>query len=111
MEWIVARSAADGFAVHDICYTGSRQEAVEAAVIAYALEQPAHGLLRASNELRQRGIFVSGSWVRSIWLRHNLASFKQRLAQLEAQVAQTGAVLTEAQVAALERKKWQGRDA
>ena len=44
-------------------------------------------------------------------MRHNLASFKQRLAQLEAQVAQTGAVLTEAQVAALERKKWQGRDA
>ncbi|SEN14205.1 Winged helix-turn helix [Brachymonas denitrificans DSM 15123] len=87
------------------------EEAVEAAVIAYALEQPAHGQLRASNELRQRGIFVSGSGVRSIWLRHNLASFKQRLAQLEAQVAQTGAVLTEAQVAALERKKWQGRDA
>ena len=86
------------------------EEAVEAAVIAYALEQPAHGQLRASNELRQRGIFVSGSGVRSIWLRHNLASFKQRLAQLEAQVAQTGAVLTEAQVAALERKKWQGRD-
>ncbi len=81
------------------------EEAVEAAVIAYALEQPAHGQLRASNELRQRGIFVSGSGVRSIWLRHNLASFKQRLAQLEAQVAQTGAVLTEAQVAALERKK------
>ena len=74
-------------------------------MIAYALEQPAHGQLRASNELRQRGIFVSGSGVRSIWLRHNLASFKQRLAQLEAQVAQTGAVLTEAQVAALERKK------
>ena len=87
------------------------EEAVEAAVIAYALEQPAHGQLRASNELRQRGIFVSGSGVRSIWVRHNLASFKQRLAQLEAQVAQTGAVLTEAQVAALERKKWQGRDA
>ena len=34
------------------------EEAVEAAVIAYALEQPAHGQLRASNELRQRGIFV-----------------------------------------------------
>ncbi|MFM2324164.1 MAG: hypothetical protein RL244_1043, partial [Pseudomonadota bacterium] len=31
------------------------EEAVEAAVVAYALEQPAHGQLRASNELRQRG--------------------------------------------------------
>ena len=34
-------------------------DAIEAAVIAYALEQPAHGQLRSSNELRQRGIFVS----------------------------------------------------
>ena len=34
-------------------------EAIEAAVVAYALEQPAHGQLRTSNELRQRGVFVS----------------------------------------------------
>lgn len=80
-------------------------QAIEAAVVAYATEQPAHGQLRASNELRQRGLFVSPSGVRSIWLRHALASFKQRLQQLEAQVAKTGAVLTEAQVAALEKKQ------
>ena len=80
-------------------------ESIEAAVVAYALEQPAHGQLRASNELRQRGIFVSGSGVRSIWLRHGLASFKQRLSRLEAQAAESALVLTEAQVAALERKK------
>lgn len=32
-------------------------EAIEAAVVAYALKQPAHGQLRTSNELRQRGVF------------------------------------------------------
>jgi len=33
------------------------EEATEAAVIADATEQPAHGQVRVSNELRQRGIF------------------------------------------------------
>ena len=79
-------------------------EATEARVVAYALEQPAHGQVRASNELRKAGVFASPSCVRSIWLRHDLACFMQRLAALEKHVAATGAVLTEAQVAALERK-------
>jgi transposase len=81
------------------------EEATEAAVVAYAAEQPAHGQVRVSNELRQRGIFVSPSGVRSIWLRHDLASFKRRLSALEKQVAEHGLVLTEAQVAALEKKQ------
>ena len=80
-------------------------EAIEAAVVAYAIEQPAHGQVRVSNELRKRGTFVSPSGVRSIWLRHDLYNFKLRLKALEAQVAKTGAVLTEAQVTALERKR------
>lgn len=80
-------------------------EAIEVAVKDFALEQPAYGQVRVSNELRKRGIFVSPSGVRSIWLRHGLESFKQRLAALERHVAGTGAVLTEAQVAALERKQ------
>jgi transposase len=42
------------------------EEATEAAVMAYAVEQPAHGQTRASNELRKQGIFVSPSGVRSI---------------------------------------------
>jgi hypothetical protein len=41
----------------------------------------------------------------SIWLRHDLASFKQRLAVLEKQVTEHGIVLTEAQVVALEKKQ------
>jgi transposase InsO family protein len=80
-------------------------DAVEHAVLAYVLEQPAHGQVRVSNELRQRGTFVSPSGVRSIWLRHDLANFKQRLRALEKHVAETGAVLTEAQVVALEKKR------
>ena len=81
------------------------EEIAESAVTAFALEQPAFGQLRVSNELRKRGIFVSPSGVRSVWLRHNLESFKKRLSALESHVAQTGEVLTEMQVQALERKQ------
>ena len=81
------------------------EETTEAAVVAYAVEQPAHGQTRASNELRKQGIFVSPSGVRSIWLRHDLASFKQRLTALEKQVVEKSIVLTEAQVIALEKKQ------
>ena len=41
--------------------------ATEQAVIEYAVEQPAHGQVRASNELRKRGIFISPSGVRCDW--------------------------------------------
>ncbi|WP_194868972.1 IS481 family transposase, partial [Pseudoalteromonas sp. PPB1] len=77
----------------------------EQAVCTYALEFPAHGQVRVSNELRRQGIFVSASGVRSIWLRHDLENFKKRLNALEAKVAQEGIILTESQVTALERKK------
>ena len=84
------------------------EEATGVAVTAFALEQPAFGQVRVSNELRKRGIFVSPSGVRSVWLRQNLESFKKRLSALEKHVAETGRVLTEAQVQALEKKT--GRD-
>lgn len=80
-------------------------ERIEDEVIDYAIAFPAHGQHRASNELRKRGTFVSGSGVRSIWVRNDLANFKQRLKALEVKVAEKGLILTEAQVAALERKK------
>ena len=78
---------------------------IEQAVSEYAIKQPAHGQVRVSNELRKKGIFVSPSGVRSVWLRHDLANFKQRLKALEAKVAEDGLILTESQVQALERKK------
>lgn len=80
-------------------------EMTEQAVCEFALAFPAHGQLRASNELRKKGIFVSPSGVRSIWLRNGLASMKQRLSALERKSAEEGLILTEAQVQALERKK------
>ena len=78
---------------------------IETAVIQYAIDEPAHGQVRVSNELRRKGIFVSASGVRSVWLRHDLANFKLRLKALEAKVAEDGIILTESQVQALERKK------
>ena len=81
------------------------EEATEAAVTAFAIDFPAHGQVRASNDLRKLGVFVSPSGVRSIWLRHSLESMKLRLAALEKKSAEEGLVLTEAQVQALERKK------
>ena len=80
-------------------------ERTEKAVIEFAIEWPAYGQVRASNELRKRGLFVSASGIRSIWLRHRLANKKQRLKLLEKRSAEEGLVLTEAQVAALEKKK------
>ena len=79
-------------------------ERTEQAVIGYAVDFPAHGQHRTSNELRKRGVFVSGSGVRSICLRHKLENFKGRLSALEAKVANEGIVLSDAQIAALERK-------
>ncbi|HDL4635610.1 TPA: helix-turn-helix domain-containing protein, partial [Mannheimia haemolytica] len=58
-------------------------EAIEQAVVKFALDNPAFGQVRVSNELRKQGIFISAGGVRSIWLRHNLANFKQRLNALE----------------------------
>lgn len=77
----------------------------EQAIITYAIAFPAHGQLRASNELRKKGIVISPAGVRSVWQRNDLETFKKRLAALEAKVAQDGLILTEAQLVALERKK------
>jgi transposase InsO family protein len=80
-------------------------ETTEQAVITSAIEQPAFGQHRTSNELRKVGVFVSGSGVRSIWVRNNLENFKKRLKALEEKVANDGIILNDAQVAALEKKK------
>lgn len=80
-------------------------EHVERAVVELAIENPALGQLRASQELLQRGIVVSSGGVRSIWLRNELETMKKRLKALEVRSAQEGIVLTEEQIVALEKAK------
>lgn len=85
-------------------------EAVEQAILAFALDNPAAGQVRVSNELRKQNIIVSPTGVRSVWLRHRLQTFRLRLAALEKKAAEEGLLLTETQVAALERKREEQQD-
>jgi transposase InsO family protein len=78
---------------------------VEESVVEFAYANPAFGQLRVSNELRKVGVNVSPTGIRSIWQRHDLETFKKRLKALESKVAQDGIILTEAQLAALEKAK------
>ena len=87
------------------CIKNRVEEHIEKAVIEFAIEKPAYGQLRTSNELKKKGLFVSPGGVRSIWLRHDLETFKKRLKALEAKAAQKNLILTEEQVRALEKAK------
>lgn len=81
------------------------EEHIEEAVVKMATDNPALGQVRVANELKKEGLFISPAGVRCVWLRHDLETFKKRLKALEAMIAQDGIILTENQIAALERKK------
>jgi transposase InsO family protein len=79
---------------------------IEEAIVALAVEQPAFGQVRVSNDLRKRGLTISPAGVRGVWQRHGLETFKKRLAALEQKVAAEGLILSEAQLAAVERQRY-----
>jgi hypothetical protein len=50
---------------------------IEQAIVEMATDQPAYGQVRVANELTRRGLFASPTGVRSVWLRHDLETFRQ----------------------------------
>lgn len=89
------------------CIKNRVPAAVEDAVIKMATDFPAYGQERAANELRKSGIIISGGGVRSVWMRHDLENFKKRLKALENIVSNDNIILTDQQLAALEKVKKQ----
>lgn len=78
---------------------------IEEAVCAIAIENPALGQLRVSNELKKKGLYISPAGVRCVWLRNDLETFHKRLKALERKMASEHMILTETQVQALEKAK------
>lgn len=87
------------------CHKNRVAPEIEESVLLMAIEYPAYGQLRASNELRKQGVLVSSGGIRSIWLRHGLETFKKRLKALEEKAAKEGIVYTEEQLRVLENAR------
>jgi hypothetical protein len=76
---------------------------IEEKILQFALDYPTAGPERVANELRLAGINVSPTGVRGVWLRHDLETRTKRLLRLEREAQQQTFVLTERQIALLER--------
>ena len=81
------------------------EEHIEKAIVEVALDKPAYGQVRVSNELAKQGMRISPAGVRCVWMRHDLQTFQRRLKALEAKAAQEHLILTEDQLRALERAR------
>ena len=69
------------------CVKNRIEEHIEKAVVELAVEKPAYGQMRAANDLAKRGMLISLSGVRCVWLRHDLETFRKRLKALETKAA------------------------
>lgn len=83
---------------------------IEAAVLDYALDHPCHGALRVEHALRMRGLQVSSSGVRGVWIRHKLLTKHERLLRLEKTTAERKLELSDEQIRLLERFSPEFRD-
>lgn len=80
-------------------------EHLACAVIELTFVTPALGHKGASWQLAQKGIMVSSSGVRSIWLRTDLEPRTKRLRALEARAVPGGMLQTEHQITAPQKAK------
>jgi len=85
-------------------------EEVEKAILKFCLEQPTYGCVRVADELRLKGVQVSSTGVRNVWVRHNLVTRNERLLRLEETVRKTKMTLSPEQIRFLERFSPEFRD-
>ena len=78
-------------------------EAVEKAILDYALQYPTHGPLRVAQALALQEVQVSSGGVRGVWQRHKLLTRHDRLLRLEEHIGKRAIKLTDEQIRLLER--------
>lgn len=82
---------------------------IEQAVLAETFAHPEHGQQRIATDLARRGVTVSSSGVRSIWVRRGIETWDKRVFAILAMSQQNGAVLTAEQEAAVDRARKAGK--
>jgi transposase InsO family protein len=78
-------------------------EELEKAVLDYCLEFPTHGPLKASQQLKLKGIHVGIGAIRGVWLRNDMVTKHQRLLRLEKHYKDNNIQLTEQHISLLEK--------